>query len=375
MSGISNFDIDDYYESDIRYQGCIAKDTLPHQIKPNSFYIINLDDSIGRGTHWTCIVNIKPKTCLYFDSYGMIAPTQVVKFMKTSKKQCYCNTVQVQSLNSDTCGLCCLYIIDQMKEDNKFLDIISQFGIDYYKNDEFLLSQFESKSDKTHHVGLKRHGGSLFSNLFNCFISARPRDNFSPAVRGLIMKYGDKFIHEIKVCRTPIESFLLSAMNWMTFGKLKQKMQQMNYDNMFHLYLLVKLNTGEYIRLEKNHVISMKLEYPRFNGVDIRDVIIPFGSKAITLNELILKAVEFRGPQIYIYDSVNANCQDFVLTLLRASNYIIDHSELYNFIKQRAEDIVPGYLKKINKFITDSASNFDIIMNGYGVIDNSRTNV
>jgi len=36
----------------------------------------------GSGTHWVC----KSKNVEYFDSFGLIPPNQVVKYMKTTNK-------------------------------------------------------------------------------------------------------------------------------------------------------------------------------------------------------------------------------------------------------------------------------------------------
>lgn len=49
------------------------KDNLPHKIKKNECGIVNLDNSSGKGTHWTAYVK-KTNNIFYFDSYGNLRP-------------------------------------------------------------------------------------------------------------------------------------------------------------------------------------------------------------------------------------------------------------------------------------------------------------
>ena len=48
--------------------------------------IVNLDDDIGPGTHWVVYRNID-RFCEYFDSFGLMMPAEVSKYMTTSGKQ------------------------------------------------------------------------------------------------------------------------------------------------------------------------------------------------------------------------------------------------------------------------------------------------
>ena len=68
------------------FKGVFSKDVLPKQIKNKECGIINLDDHIKPGTHWVCYRNID-RFCEYFDSFGLMMPTEVSKYMATSGKQ------------------------------------------------------------------------------------------------------------------------------------------------------------------------------------------------------------------------------------------------------------------------------------------------
>ena len=55
-----------------------------NELKDDGFYIINLDDSNGNGTHWTALYyNNNPLNSYYFDSFGFVPPLEVEKKNKT----------------------------------------------------------------------------------------------------------------------------------------------------------------------------------------------------------------------------------------------------------------------------------------------------
>ena len=57
-----------------KYDGVFSRDNIPSQ---NGMYIINLDSKIGPGTHWVSVI-IEPNRLLYFDSFGLIPPYELI---------------------------------------------------------------------------------------------------------------------------------------------------------------------------------------------------------------------------------------------------------------------------------------------------------
>ena len=83
------------------FDGIYVKDQLTTDIiKPNKFYIINLDDynSPTNGTHWTAFYYNK-KAIEYFDSYGL-KPPQII----AQNYSCTYNSSQFQSYHSKVCS-------------------------------------------------------------------------------------------------------------------------------------------------------------------------------------------------------------------------------------------------------------------------------
>ena len=79
---LSNFDIEEianHYNIDVKI---IMKDELKNMKPINTNYIINLESStMGNGTHWMGL-KIEDKNCVYYDSYGMLPPEEIITFCK-----------------------------------------------------------------------------------------------------------------------------------------------------------------------------------------------------------------------------------------------------------------------------------------------------
>ena len=72
-----------------------SRDNLKRTIKKLECGIINLDDTIGSGTHWVCYYNN-----YYFDSFGMPPPVKIVRCIKDIQY----NDIQYQDTKSVLCG-------------------------------------------------------------------------------------------------------------------------------------------------------------------------------------------------------------------------------------------------------------------------------
>ena len=92
------------------FRGVFCKDELPSKPKVNECAVINLDDSTGGGTHWCCYFK-KGNVKLYFDSYGLSPPNEIVAYLK---QPIYYNSERVQPDNSVICANLCLYIIKKL---------------------------------------------------------------------------------------------------------------------------------------------------------------------------------------------------------------------------------------------------------------------
>ena len=93
-------------------------------IKPNKKEcgIVNFDKSGGPGTHWVDWYK-NGKTKIYFDSFGVQPPLEVVKYLVSP---IHYNTDQVQPAGEVFCGHLCLYVLKELGLGHKFQKVLNK---------------------------------------------------------------------------------------------------------------------------------------------------------------------------------------------------------------------------------------------------------
>ena len=91
------------------FRSIYSRDNLPEKIHRLETGIINLDDSIGRGSHWVCYRNIDEQFSEYFDSFGLIMPNEIKNYLKTSG--IVYSSDEMQERHSVLCAYWCLYYL------------------------------------------------------------------------------------------------------------------------------------------------------------------------------------------------------------------------------------------------------------------------
>ena len=103
------------------FKGVFLRDTLPKKPRKNECGILNLDDSNGSGSHW-CFFSKRGKEQLYFDSYGLPPPTELLEYLKGPVLY---NSERIQPDNEVFCGHLCLYVLKKLSEGHEFQTIIN----------------------------------------------------------------------------------------------------------------------------------------------------------------------------------------------------------------------------------------------------------
>ena len=90
---LTNFEIQEYYQNEPRFNGVFSRDNLPNNNRNNNnnnnnnnikngAYVINIDKYCDIGTHWVALY-VNNKTIIYFDSFGVEhIPKKIMKFNK-----------------------------------------------------------------------------------------------------------------------------------------------------------------------------------------------------------------------------------------------------------------------------------------------------
>ena len=121
------------------FSSIYSRDGLPKRIGKECG-IINLDDMVGPGTHWVCYRNLD-SVVEYFDPFGLIMPSEVLKYFKTSGKQIVYSLDEIQNRNTVLCGYWCLYYLWERQRGNSILDIIHNPLFDS-DNSDFIMEYF-----------------------------------------------------------------------------------------------------------------------------------------------------------------------------------------------------------------------------------------
>jgi len=109
--------------------------------------VINLDTSTGPGTHYTLYMNVPDAPHIYyFDSFGVLPPPEVEKWLKTAGKPIAYSSSQVQPVQSSLCGYYCVYAAAETLR-GSFMDTLLSFHkSDPAQNDILMTDYFSSNN-------------------------------------------------------------------------------------------------------------------------------------------------------------------------------------------------------------------------------------
>ena len=122
---LTNFEIQEYYQNEPRFNGVFSRDNLTSNIK-NGAYVINLDEYHDIGTHWVALY-VNNKTIIYFDSFGVEhIPREIMKFI--ARKKIIANIYRIQAYYSIMCGYFCIGFINFMFNGKSLTDYTNLFS-------------------------------------------------------------------------------------------------------------------------------------------------------------------------------------------------------------------------------------------------------
>lgn len=199
-----------------------------------------------------------------------------------------------------------------------------------------------------------------FNNNFRGFLKG-PRLVAPPKIRKWINANSNKIIDSIVICRKPVQAATTKLANIITGGQFFASLDILHYDDMFHLYLYIKLE-GKTWRIEKNEIVTLNIDEPD-KKEDCIDIPI---NKTITLSTFMDNG-KAQNKKFWSYHPRGNNCQDFAINLLLGNDLITRDSEEFKFIKQDAKAIFknnPRFLRTLGKVATDLAGAVDVLKEG-----------
>ena len=141
---LTNFEIQEYYQNEPRFNGVFSRDNLPNNLPnniKNGAYVINLDEYHDIGTHWVALY-LNNNIVTYFDSFGVEhIPKEIMNFI--SRKKIITNIYRIQAYDSIMCGYFCIGFINFMFNGKSLIDYTNLFSPnDFNKNYNIILKYF-----------------------------------------------------------------------------------------------------------------------------------------------------------------------------------------------------------------------------------------
>lgn len=187
-----------------------------------------------------------------------------------------------------------------------------------------------------------------------------------PRVRKVLADHGGERVTGLSVLRAPIGRMVKALLNAITLGKLSERMRTLGYDDVFHLEMVIKLESGKRLTYDKNEVVTL---VPQSALKDKSEVIEVPVSGRFTLQEFMDITIAKIGADAYWrYESTTTNCQRFVLDHLEAHG--LSTARLRKFILQSGNELLGNSpaVRALIRATTDGAALADIVKNGRGMM-------
>jgi hypothetical protein len=344
------------------------------ELSPKEAFVVNTDVSSGQGIHWITMKVGDHGVVYVVDSLGRknLRPhdeLMLKAFADTGlTPQWYPGVFQYE--DSSLCGwfaIFCARLINKYPLDPPFKLIKDVFGYTADDGDihQLIKSFGLERGHRLDHVldelpetyegsGIRGHLQGLLKALLG------ERDNLKPSVRKSLELDGNVPIQRIFIGREPVNSTVTSLLRVLNnISNFKG-----SFDQLFHLYVVLRLKNGKTYRLEKNQTIAL-YEYHPSEAVETQPI--PLGDPYLTMNLLLANAISRKGKQaIFHYDAFSTNCQRFVLDVLSASQVPVP-AHVVSFILQDVKDISPSWVKRLTGSATSLASRLNLVEEGYGV--------
>ena len=140
---LTNFETQNYYENQRRFNGVFCGDNLPKTIK-NGAYVINLDKYADAGTYWIALFCRKTEI-VHFDSFSVVHVHEEIKEL-VGNKNIKANIFRGQSSSSIMCGYFCIGFIGFMLVNKKLTEFTSLLSpYDFERNDSIIWRYFKNE--------------------------------------------------------------------------------------------------------------------------------------------------------------------------------------------------------------------------------------
>ena len=148
QKGLTDCDLITFLNCTPHFLGCFSDDEISKLVlKPTCFIIVNLDISLGPGSHWIAL-GIFPNSIEVFDSLGFDifnwtrVPCSLLTFLHNiSRSRRVFVSPRLQPDDSNMCGFYCIYYIIR-RAFSPFINLTDNFDLTDFTVNDFKLQQF-----------------------------------------------------------------------------------------------------------------------------------------------------------------------------------------------------------------------------------------
>jgi hypothetical protein len=154
------------------------------------------------------------------------------------------------------------------------------------------------------------------------------RHDLPPQAKNKLEQVGGYDVVEMWAGRTPLDSVIDRGLNLASSGRWDKKKKELGYDDVFHVYLIARLNNGRTVKIEKNAVVDITDYKP--NSDEIVQVEL---NQPQRLDKMMANVKSKFGNEIWDYHPERSNCQDFANAFVEANHDTVDN-------QQQTEDFI-----------------------------------
>lgn len=224
------------------------------------------------------------------------------------------------------------FVKDFQKQNNLSYSDAMKIGKYYYRRDE--------EDEK------------IGTGITSAFKRIQGKFDYTTSAQNIINKHGNQYISGIEVRRAPVSVSAVVNLAKKVNKTLASNLNKKPYDELYHLFMVVSLNNGKRLIVEKNEVINIAL----YNGVvqkNEESIKITLKTNGLSFNSLLTNTENEMQGKYFTYSAFTNNCQDFITAILKSNN--ISTTKAINFIKQDVKHLVSSASKSILKGTTDIA--------------------
>lgn len=179
--------------------------------------------------------------------------------------------------------------------------------------------------------------------------------------------HGNRYMTDFVIKRSPIKQAVNVLLNIISFGKFEKIKQKLNYDKLYHIRLIYKLDNDKVYQMEKTSNVQLGRQDSNYKTDDIFIINI---DKKIKLIDFVTNTIRYMGGDKFInYRSFFNNCQNYLKSAIIANDMYSE--EAINFIYQPMQKMImllPIYVQNILNTITDIGSKLDLLLQNLGWI-------